>query len=70
MTDLTHINDKGEFQSDRYPDLPPDKIVLSFKNPKARRALRLLASLYQRRDPQLSKDIETRLRTIKEQADA
>jgi len=30
-----HINDKGQFQSDKYPDLPPNKIVLSFKDKAA-----------------------------------
>ena len=34
-----HINDKGQFQSDKYPDLAPNKIVLSFKDPAARIAL-------------------------------
>ena len=38
-----HINPQGQFQSDKYPDLPPDKIILSFKDPEARDALLLYA---------------------------
>lgn len=34
-----HINGFGEFQSDKYPDLGPDKIVLSFHDPEAQMAL-------------------------------
>ena len=38
-----HINSQGKFQSDKYPDLPPDKIILSFKDPVAREALNVYA---------------------------
>ncbi len=34
-----HINAKGQFQSDRHPELPPNKIILSFRDPAARAAL-------------------------------
>ena len=34
-----HINEKGEFQSDLHPELPPDKIILSFQDPRAWSAL-------------------------------
>lgn len=34
-----HINDKSQFQSDKYPELPPNKIILSFKDKHARTAL-------------------------------
>ena len=34
-----HIDADGRFQSDKYPDLAPDKIVLSFRDPAARKAL-------------------------------
>ncbi len=34
-----HIDSEGRFQSDKYPDLAPDKIILSFKDPAARLAL-------------------------------
>jgi len=35
-----HIDDQGRFQSDKYPNLPPDKVLLSFQDPAARSALR------------------------------
>lgn len=57
-----HIDKEGRFQSDKYPDLPPDKIVLSFKDPRARTALYALAECYEAADPELSADIRTRLR--------
>ena len=38
-----NINSEGQFQSDKYPDLPPDKIILSFKDPVAREALNVYA---------------------------
>ena len=60
-----HINKKGQFQSDKYPELAPDKIVLSFKDPVARKALILYASYCF--DNNLAIDILTRLRSIKEE---
>lgn len=59
-----HIDSKGRFQSDKYPDLPPDKIVLSFKDPRAYRALRRVAVDYLQTDPELSFDIWARMDTI------
>lgn len=60
-----HTNDNGEFQSDKKPKLDeegflePDKIVLSFKDPAARKALRVYAALTERKD--LAEDIIWRL---------
>ncbi len=62
-----HINDKGQFQSDKYPELAPDKIVLSFKDPRARPALTVLALGYGHKDTELSDDIRERLRTIRKE---
>ena len=59
-----HINKEGQFQSDLYPDLPPDKIIVSFKHQAAQPALAALAESYQEIYPELSADIRTRLRTI------
>ena len=50
-----HINDSGEFQSDLHPELPPGKIILSFKDPAARKALRLFAT--ETTDVELAEDI-------------
>ena len=54
-----HIDENGRFQSDKYPDLAPDKIVLSFKDPAARRALRLF--VHATLDAELGRDILTRI---------
>ena len=59
-----HIDREGRFQSDRYPDLDPDKIVVSFRHPQARRARALLADDYGDRDPGLAEDIRNRLRSL------
>ncbi len=63
-----HINDEGQFQSDKYPDLPPDKIVLSFKEPAARVALQ--AYIIVATDQELAKDIKTRLQSLRDARDA
>lgn len=57
-----HINDKGQFQSDRHPDLSPDKIILSFKDPQAREALAYYATICF--DQGLAEDIIMRVGTI------
>lgn len=58
-----HIDREGRFQSDKFPDLAPDKIVLSFKDPAARRALNVY-SIYAE-DQELAADIRTRIDAIK-----
>ncbi len=60
-----YIDSEGRFQSERHPDLEPDKIVLSFKDYAARPALKRLALNYKRADPELSDDILHRLQTIR-----
>jgi len=59
-----HINKIGEFQSDKYPDLGVDKIVLSFRDPATHAALAALAQNYEWIDPELAEDIRTRLKTV------
>jgi len=59
-----HINDVGQFQSDKYKWLPPDKIVLSFKDMRARSALMALAEAYHDADPGLAEDIVARLGSL------
>ena len=63
MSDGHHINRRDQFQSDKFPDLAPDKIVLSFKDPAARRALRVYA--IHAEDREFATDIQTRIDTIK-----
>ena len=55
-----HINKDGQFQSDKHPDLPPDKIILSFKDPVARVALGIYA-LALKTDIDLKNDILWRI---------
>ena len=57
-----HIDDEGRFQSDKYPDLAPDKIVLSFKDPHAQIALDMYAEMCE--DAELREDILARLDSI------
>jgi len=59
-----HIDAAGRFQSDKYPDLPPDRIVVSFESPRAVRALRALAEDYADHDPELAEDINLRLDSL------
>jgi len=57
-----HINKQGQFQSDKYPELAPDKIVLSFKDEEARPVLYLFAEIT--KDKELAEDIRERIITI------
>ena len=57
-----HIKD-NQFQSDKYPDLSPNKIILSFKDKEARVALRVYAEITS--DRELGEDIITILDLIK-----
>ena len=61
-----HIDSEGRFQSDKYPNLPPDKIVLSFKDPAARRALEELAVAYECVDLDLAEDVQARLDSLED----
>ena len=56
-----HLNERGEFQSDKHPDLPPDRIRLNLRNPRSVRALRVLAQDHQDHDPELAADLRARL---------
>lgn len=57
-----HIDSQGRFQSDKYPELGPDKIVLSFKDPIARYVLKIYADFPG--DDEFSQDIRARLESI------
>lgn len=59
-----HINAHGEFQSDKHPDLPPDRIRINMSNPRSQRAMWQLALDYEDKDPELSADIRTRLSAL------
>lgn len=57
-----HIDSEGRFQSDKFPDLAPDKIVLSFKDPAARP--HILGYATDCEDRELAADIQERMFTI------
>lgn len=57
-----HMNKQGQFQSDKYPDLPPDKIILSFKDKHARLVLWHYAEITD--DKELADDIKQRIESI------
>lgn len=59
-----HINDKGEFQSDKYPDIGPNKIVFSFRDPDARPLLFDYAKSIA--DRELGDDMLTGLKNVKD----
>jgi hypothetical protein len=59
-----HIDDQGRFQSDRHPDLPPDRIRLNLANPRSVGALRQLAKDYAAHDPELASDLNARLTAL------
>ncbi len=63
-----HIDKKGRFQSDLHPDLAPDKIILSFKDPAARVALSAFAIVTE--DKELGDDVDQRLQELAEPDDA
>lgn len=56
-----HINAIGQFQSDKYPDLAPDKIIISFKDKRTHKGLRQIANDYKGTDSELADDINFRL---------
>ncbi len=56
---LVDTKDGKKFRSDKYPDIPLDKLVLSFNDPDARPALRVFAA--HTKDRELAEDIMERL---------
>lgn len=59
-----HINENGNFKSDKYPDLSENKIILSFKDPVAREALKVYAEKTD--DKELGEDIIQAIKNIEE----
>ena len=53
-----NITKEGKFKSDKYPDLPEDKIILSFNDPIAIRALHKYSM--ETPDRELGEDIRER----------
>jgi hypothetical protein len=57
-----HLTADGQFKSDRHPDLPAGKIVLSFRDPCAQRGLWVVAVDSMSNDPELAEDMLEALR--------
>jgi len=58
------ITDHGQFQSDKNPDLPPDRITLNFYDDDARTALLVYADICSNKE--LAADIRERVESIEE----
>lgn len=56
-----HFNDKGEFQSDKYPTCPPDKVPLSVNDPTAQDLLWQYAARRRAVDEGFANDLQGRL---------
>lgn len=56
-----HFDDQGRFQSDKHPDMPPDRLRVSIANPRSARALLQLAKDYREHDPEFSDDLRRRV---------
>lgn len=63
-----HIDELGRFQSDKHPELSPDTVLLSFKDPLARAALSALAVAYNNEDHDFAHDIRRRLASIEDES--
>jgi len=58
----SHINEDGQFQSDKYPTCPPGKVPLSTGDPTAQDLLWEYAQRRRKVDAEFSADLETCLR--------
>lgn len=59
---MTHINDDGEFQSDKYPSCPAGKVPLSTADPSAQSLLWEYAQRRRKVDAEFSADLEIALK--------
>lgn len=57
----SHINEGGEFQSDKYPTCPAGKVPLSTKDPTAQDLLWIYANRREAVDPQFANDLRDAL---------
>jgi len=59
-----HIDSEGRFQSDKYPDLPPDKVVISLKDPRSWPGMRMIAAAYSDEDYEFAGDLFIRIDSL------
>lgn len=58
---MTCLGTGRVFQSDKHPDLPPDRVRVNLRSPRSRRAMWILALDYADKEPEFSKDLRSRL---------
>ena len=63
-----HVDDQGRFQSDKHPELAPDKVVIDLTDPKAWDGLMLIAAMYWDHDREFAEDLENRVRQLRDDA--
>lgn len=63
-----HIDEQGRFQSDKYPELAPDKVVINLKHPEAWPGLLLIAQAYADRYLEFGEDLKARVLQLRNQA--
>ena len=56
-----HINEDGNFQSDKHADMPPNRLRLNMENPLSLRALMVLSADYEDHDVEFASDIRIAL---------
>ena len=59
-----HIDSEGRFQSDKYPKLPPDKVVISLKDPRSWPGLRMIGAAYGDEDVEFAGDLLARVHEL------
>ena len=65
-----HINSKGEFDSDKFPNLPPDYVAINIKHPHNWPVIAALAEVYKDRKPEFSEDLLIRLDSLRREKNA
>lgn len=59
-----HFDAEGRFQSDKYPDLPPDRVAINITDPRTHQGLALIAHALHDDDPEFAEDLLQRLNTL------
>ncbi len=57
----SHLTESGDFQSDKHPDLPENRIRLNLENPRSVRALMVLSADYEDVDVEFASDLRRAL---------
>jgi len=60
-----HIDEEGRFQSDKYPDLGPDKVVIDLTDPEAWAGLQTIAAAYKAKNSGFADDLQVRVQQLR-----